>query len=163
MRRYGFPALAVLGFFVVIHVVSAAAAALPNAADDPFGPFTGLEIGEPLHTADQYDCDRSYYYQSYARVRSYCMIQPETGPVITAIVTGKDEQIYSLWFHLRDVPIVQLIQHWGWPSTVKRAGSIYILWWGKRVYAVARDSRWLTAESPVRYVSVFNQDVDRGY
>jgi hypothetical protein len=162
MRRYVFPTLAVLGFFVVIKVV-AAATTLPNAHDDPFAAFESLAVGEPLYRADRYDCESSYYHQSIAQVRSYCMIQRASGPVITAIVTGKDEQIYSLWFHLRDVPIAQLIQHWGWPSSVKHVGSIYILWWGKAIYAVARDTGWLTAESPVRYVSLFNQDADRGY
>jgi hypothetical protein len=76
--------------------------------------------------------------------------------VLTAIVTGKDKQIYSLWFHLRDVPIAQLVQHWGQPSSVQRDRNIYIVWWGQRMYAVARNLRWLTAESPVRYISVFN-------
>jgi hypothetical protein len=163
MWRYALPTLVVLGLFVVIKVVSAAAATLPGVSDNPFAAFGALEVGGPVHLVDQYDCERSYYYQSFAQARSYCLIRRETGPIMTAIVTGRNEQIYSLWFHLRDVPIAQLIQRWGGPSSVKRAGSIYILWWGRTVYAVARDRGWLTAESPVRYVSLFKTDVDAGY
>jgi hypothetical protein len=136
MRRYVLPALAILGFFLVINAVSAAAAVLPGAGDDPFAAFDSLKVGGPLSRAYRHDCQGSP--STDANARTYCMIMPETGPIMSAIVTGRNEQIYSLWFHLRDVPIAQLIQHWGRPSSIQRGKGIYVVWWGKGMYAVAR-------------------------
>jgi hypothetical protein len=158
MVRYMLPTLAGIGFFILIRFVTTAAAILPvPPPTDPFAAFESIQPGTTTEALNDFNCESAFFYSTIESARSYCRIRPGDGPIVTVTVTGENNRITNLWYTLRGVPMVYLVNRWGRPTRVRHAGNMYLVWWGESLYAVVRDTGWLTYQSPVRYVSVYER------
>jgi hypothetical protein len=158
MLRYVLPTLAGIGFFVLIRFVTTAAAVLPAQPPvDPLAAFESIMPGTSVEALSDFTCEGAFFYSTIDSMRSYCRIRPGDGPVVSVTATGESARITNLWFTLRGVQMVHLVNRWGKPTRVRHAGNMYLVWWNDNIYAVVRDTGWLTLQSVVRYVSLYEQ------
>jgi hypothetical protein len=156
MLRYVLPTLAGIGFFVLIRFVTVAAAVLPVPPPvDPLAAFDPVMPGTPTEALSAFNCESAFFYSTVDVMRSYCRIRPGDGPVVSVTVTGESDRITNLWFTLRGVQMVDLVNRWGRPTRARHVGNMYLVWWGESRYAVVREGGWLTYQSPVRYLSLY--------
>jgi hypothetical protein len=157
MLRYVFPILVGLVFFLVIGVVTAAAFALGQPPRDPFSPYASILPGKALTSLREYDCQLSSFYPEMSGPHFYCQVEPDNDEAVLSImITGHNRQISGLWFHTHGVEMADLVKRWGRPTSIKAIGGMYLVWWGKSVYAVVHTPGWLTYQSSVRYVSLYD-------
>jgi hypothetical protein len=161
MLRYVLPGLVGLAFFLVIGVVTAAASALGQPPRDPFAPYSSIMPGNTLASLREYDCQLTSFSPEMSGPHFYCQFEPEDDvAVLSIMITGRDRQISGLWFHTRGVEMADLVKRWGRPTSIRPIGGMYLVWWGKSVYAVVHTRGWLTYQSSVRYVSLYDYRTD---
>jgi hypothetical protein len=126
----------------------------PDGYPDPFAHYAELLPGQPAAVLDTFACRREYPPPS---LDTYlCGIHPEDALIFSRIqVLIYNDRIARITFYGSGLQVVDLIQHFGRPSSITVEEEHYILWWEDGTYAlIPITARRYTYQLRVLFVTV---------
>ena len=126
----------------------------PHEIPDAFATFDALTPGQPVSALHDYSCHYIYAYDYWTSGQSYCQISIPDGLIRSVTVIFKGDTISTIWFHTRDMHMVDVVNRWGRPDDLYVSKLFYIARWENGVYATAVTSGWFTLNAKVSFVSI---------
>jgi VCBS repeat-containing protein len=126
--------LLVLCLFGLLEGVLAGAELIfPGGYPDPFAAYDAIMPGQPSVALSDYACHTQYTPDTASQ--TICHIRSEDDLFRLVTVTVEDNTIRQLSFYIRGLQVVDVIRHWGPPTTHNWEGRSYILHWGNSMFA----------------------------
>jgi hypothetical protein len=120
--------------------------------------FADLAPGQSTEILKRY-VEWSTYDYSYTGLETTYILPPHSEHFDRAVVTGYQGRIVQVVIKVKNLRIIDLVQHLGAPDAVNRVGSIYGVVWDTGVMTISvQTRRRYSALLPVKSITLLTQD-----